>query len=62
MSVRVLGPTTTRQRHARQAPTIHDVLTVAAADLRRGVDPHLVARRLDQHAAAIDPTITGRLP
>lgn len=61
MSVRVIGPTTNRERHTKPAPMIVDVLLGAAADLRRGVEPELIARRLDQYAGTIDPTITGRL-
>lgn len=32
-----------------------------AEDLRRGVDPSMIARRLEQISESIDPTITGRI-
>lgn len=32
-----------------------------AKDVRRGVDPSIIARRLDRLADEIDPTVTGRI-
>lgn len=52
---------TTRTRPSPRPRKVAQVLVDTASDLRRGVDASIVARRLDNLAADIDPSITTGL-